>query len=270
MAESAAQGVDQMVWSLARECRPDDIAIVGVATPVATAAVFLARELLVPDLTVVVAASVDPTTGDIANQMLRPETMAGSAVGTFGQATIIDLIQRGGVTLQFISPAQVDGAGRINASRVPAADGQTRRLPGALALPDVAALVGRLVTYRVEHSTRFLVPRVLFVTGAARTERPGPAGRYGAGVVAAVTSRAVLRWEDHGVRLESVHAGESVADVVAGCGFPLTVDPPPATTPAPPPEAIELLDRVVDPHRVRMLESRTDRAAAIDRLKALR
>lgn len=273
MAEPGSESVgtvDRVVWSLARECRDDDVVIVGVATPVATAAVFLARELLVPDLTVIVAASVDPATGDIAEQMLRPETMAHQAAGTFGQATILDLIQRGRVTLQFISPAQVDGAGRVNASRVPAADGRTRQLPGALALPDVTALVGRIVAYRMDHSTRFLVPRVHFVTGAARTERRGPPRCYGAGVVAAVTSRALLRWEDGDVRVESVHAGGSAAEVVAGCGFPLAADPSPVTTPAPPPEAIELLDRVIDPHRVRMLESRAARAAAIERLKALR
>lgn len=265
-----SETVDQVVWSLARECRGDDVVIVGVATPVATAAVFLARELLVPDLTVIVAASVDPETGDIAEQMLRPETMARNAMGTFGQATIIDLIQRGSVTLQFVSPAQVDTAGRVNASRVPAPDGRTRRLPGALALPDVTALVGRLVAYRVEHSTRFLVPRVHFVTGAARSERPEPSWRYGAGVVAAVTSQALLRWDRDDVHLESVHSGGSAGEVTAGCGFPLLVPSEPATTAPPPPEATELLDRVIDPHRVRMLESRADRAAAIARLEAVR
>lgn len=233
----AVQTVDQIVWSLACECRADDVVIVGVATPVATAAVFLARELLVPDLTVIVAASVDPDTADIAEQMLWPETMARSATGTFGQATIIDLIQRGGVTLQFVSPAQLDGAGRLNASWVPTANGATRRLPGALALPDVTALVGRVVAYRVDHSTRFLVPRVTFVTGAASAERTAPSWRYGDGVVAAVTSRALLRWEADDVRLESLHPGESMHEAVAGCGFPLAVDPMPATTPTPPPQA---------------------------------
>jgi hypothetical protein len=47
---------DRMVWRMAKECRSDDVLVVGVGTPVATAAGMLARELLVPDVTVVVAS----------------------------------------------------------------------------------------------------------------------------------------------------------------------------------------------------------------------
>ena len=153
---------DALTWSLARQCRPDDVLVVGVATPLAAAAGMLARELLVPDLTIIMAASVNPRTHDVAESLTDPAAAARYAPGTLTQAEILDAIQRGRVTLQFVSPAEVDADGAINTNRV-----GDRRLPGALALPDVAVLVGRLVAYRAGHSPRFLVPRVQYVTGRA-------------------------------------------------------------------------------------------------------
>ena len=153
---------DALTWSLARQCRDDDVLVVGVATPLAAAAGMLARELLAPGLTIIMAASVNPKTHDVAESLTDPAAAARRAPGTLTQAEILDAIQRGRVTLQFVSPAEVDAEGRINTNRVGG-----RRLPGALALPDVAVLVGRLVAYRAGHSPRFLVPRVQYVTGRA-------------------------------------------------------------------------------------------------------
>ena len=169
---------DALTWSLARQCRPKDVLVVGVATPLAAAAGMLARELLTPDLTIIMAASVNPKTHDVAESLTDPAAAARRAPGTLTQAEILDAIQRGRVTLQFVSPAEVDAEGRINTNRV-----GDRRLPGALALPDVAVLVGRLVAYRAGHSPRFLVPRVQYVTGRA------------GGVRAIVTDKAEIALE---------------------------------------------------------------------------
>ena len=159
---SALDTADALTWSLARQCRPGDVLVNGVGTPLAIAAGLLARELLVPDLTIIVAGSVEPATHDVAEGLVDPSAVARRSSGTMGQAEMLDAIQRGDITLQFIAPAQIDGTGRINTNRV-----KSRRLPGPLALPDVAVLVGRLVAYRAEHSPRFLAPEVDYVTGAA-------------------------------------------------------------------------------------------------------
>lgn len=250
---------DQIVWSLAREARPSDVAVVGVATPIAAAAVLLARELLVSDMTVIVAASVDPAPFDIAEQITDGGAVARRSTGTLSQAQILDAIQRGRVTLQYVSPAQVDGTGQLNTSRVPAAGGGVRRLPGGLATGDIAVLIGRLVAYRAGHSPRFLPAEVTFATGAGHAG--GPAWRAeralpGAGVRTIVTDKAVLRWRDDagGWTLASVHDGTTVAEVVEGCGFPLHVDVSVATTEPPPAAAMELLDAVIDPSGIRRME----------------
>lgn len=258
---------DQMVWCLAREARPGDVAVVGVATPMAAAAVMLARDLLVADMTVIVAASVDPLPHDIAEPLRDAAAVASRSVGTMSQAQILDSIQRGRITLQFISPAQVDGLGRLNTSRVPRPDGTVRRLPGGLATADIAVLVGRLVAYRAHHSPRFLPSEVTFTTGAGhadgdgwRRERRLP----GSGARAIVTDQAVLRWdgERRGFRLESVHPWADLDAVVAGCGFPLLVDDHVPVTEPPSDAAMRLLDDVIDPLGVRRMEVPAERAAA--------
>jgi acyl CoA:acetate/3-ketoacid CoA transferase beta subunit len=240
MTSSAARCV---CWALARECRDDDVVIVGVATPLAAVAVLLARRLLVPDITVIIGGAVDPPDLDVAAMLVDPPAVGRGAPAVLGQGALLTLLQGGAFTLQFVSPAQVDATGAINASRVRDDDGW-RRLPGCLALPDTAALVGRLVAYRVDGDRRFAVDRVDHVTGLGRDEAARRRwGLCGRGVVTVVT--------EHGRR--------EIGDAVA------------ATRPlAPVPAAVgDLLDRELDRHSLIELESPTGRAAARARLAAV-
>lgn len=242
--------VDTLTWSLARQCRPGDVLITGVGTPLAIAAGMLARELLVPDLTLIIAGAVDPATHDVAEGTIDPAAVARYSTGVLRQTEILDSIERGAVTLQFVAPAQVDGRGRINTSIV-----GTRRLPGPLALPDTSVLVGRLVAYRADHSPRFLAASVDYVTGAGNVTR-------------VVTGLAELAVGDE-ARVLALQPGASVDDVVSGCGFPLLgVEDAPVAEPVPD-EALRLLRDVIDPHGVRELELRDGRARALATLAEL-
>ena len=264
---------DRMVWKLAQECRNDDVLIVGVATPIAAAAGMLARELLVPDLTVLVAASVQPSIHDIAQPMLEADFVARHSTGSFGQSDVLDLIHRGGVTLQFIAPAQIDQRGRLNVSEVPRPDGSMMRLPGPLALPDVACLVGRLIAYRAAHSRRFLVQEVDFVTGlgSADLDVRRAAHLSGQGLMAVITELGTLRFDPPTttVILESLAPGVSVEDVVAKTTFPLVIPADLGVDEPVPAEALELLNRVIDPHGLRGMEVPATRNSARERLDSL-
>jgi glutaconate CoA-transferase subunit B len=263
---------DRMVWRLAKECRNDDVLVVGVGTPVAAAAGMLARELFAPDLTVLVASAVQPATHDIARAMLEADYVASVSAGSLTHADVLDLIARGGITLQFVAPAQIDQRGRLNASEVPRPDGTTMRLPGPLALPDVSCLVGRLVGYRAAHSKRFLVQEVDFITGlgSADLKIREAAGLTGAGLTAVITDLGVLRFRPATatVAVESVAPGVGIDDVIARTSFTLdttgfiTEEPPPA-------EALELLNRVIDPHGMRGMEAPHSRVEARARLDAI-
>lgn len=265
---NAREIADRMTWSLARQCRPDDVMIVGVGTPLAAAAGLLARELLVPDLTIIMAAAVNPKAHDLAESFFDPTTAARHAAGVMSQPDMLDAIHRGHVTLMFVSPAEIDARGAINTSRTLGRDGVVRRLPGAFALPDVAVVMDRLVAYRTDHSPRFLVPKVQYTTGAGNElDRSGPVGP---GVTTIITSQAEIALASDGSPpvLAMLQPDAKLEDAIAGCGFPLTVsDQIPVAEPMPP-EARALLDEIIDPHAIRLLEVRKGRAAALDRLLA--
>ena len=205
--------------------------------------------------------------------MLEADFVARHSTGSFGQSDVLDLIHRGGVTLQFIAPAQIDQRGRINVSEVRRGDGSMMRLPGPLALPDVACLVGGLVAYRAAHTKRFLVPEVDFVTGlgSADLDVRRDAHLTGQGLLGLVTELAVLHWHPPTatVSVESLAPGATVDAVVAGCGFPLEIPTDLEPEEPPPAEALDLLDRVIDPHGIRGLEVPATRAAARARLESL-
>jgi acyl CoA:acetate/3-ketoacid CoA transferase beta subunit len=119
VSERAWTPDEQLVWCLARRVRAGDVLVVGVATPLAAAAAHLARAVLEPDVTIIEAAAVDVAEHDVADPFLRPDDVARSAVGVLTQVEILDAVQRGRISLQFVSPAQVDGRGALNTSRVP-------------------------------------------------------------------------------------------------------------------------------------------------------
>jgi glutaconate CoA-transferase subunit B len=236
----------------------------------ALCAALVGRELR-QNVTVIAAATVQPIGLDVSAITTNPSMVARHGVGTLTQLEILDQIQRGRITLQFVSPLQVDQRARLNTSRIRTAGGGWRRFPGGLAHGDVAVLVGRLVAYRAEHSKRFLVEEVDFTTGAGNehgSEWRTARGLPGNGVRMIVTDKAVLRPTD-GAQWRIVAAAAPLADLVEASGIPLVPDPVVASFSPPPPSALALLDEI-DPAGLRRLEVRADRPAAIAALGELR
>ncbi len=242
---------DWMVWRLSRQAAPGDVIVVGVATPLALCAAFVARAT-VPGVRVMVGGAVDPEPHDIAETVHDPASLPARSHGVLGQEALLSHLQRGTFTLQFVSPAQIDASGQINTVRV-TTPGGSRWLAGPLAIPDITAAVGRLAAYRAEHSQRVLVPQVDHVTGSGQQ----PAGwrqdyrLAGHGVQTIVTSQAEMAWNDGQYEVTSLAPGTSLADVRAGCGFALSD----AVEAASPPDSFGELLESIDPSRVRDLEA---------------
>jgi glutaconate CoA-transferase subunit B len=260
---------DRMTWAMANEVVDGDIVVVGVATPMALCAALLGRELR-DDVTVIAAATVQPRGLDVSTMASDQARVATHGVGTLTQFEILDQIQRGRITLQFVSPLQVDRHGRLNTSRIKTSGGW-RRFPGGLAHGDVAVLVGRLVAYRAEHSTRFLVDEVDFTTGSGsehgaewRATRQLPGG----GVRTIVTDQAVLRPAD-GSDWRIVAAAGPPRELIATSGIPLVPDPDLERFSGPPPWAQALLAEI-DPDGLRRLEVRAERQVALAALEGSR
>ena len=256
----------RLCWELARQTRPDDVLIVGVGTPLAATAALLAREVLHPSLTVLFGTAVAPRRIDLAASILDSTAAPRAAIGNYTQVEVLDLVARGGVTLQYVSPIEVDALGNVNASRVRRADGGWRRFPGSLAIADTAALVGRLVAYRVGHQRRFFPERVAFVSGASaveRARRDATVHGTGVGVTVAVTESATVRL---GERPQLVDYDGELATVSAEFGFAVDTTTSRLREPVPA-EVLAAIDSI-DPLGVRNLEDKDHRSAVLARISA--
>lgn len=219
-----------MVSALASFIADADVVGVGLGTPLAVAAALLARATTAPGAHLLVGGAVDPD-ADLATCLSGPEALVGMTAGYMPHIDTMDMAERQAMTLQFLRPAQVDGRGNLNTSRIGPRRGPSVRFPGGLATGDVPMLLPRLVAFLPRHEPRALPERVACVTGAGGGW--GGDAYVACGVVAVVTDLAVLAIEPEGARLVSTHPGVGAGDVVARTGFALEVPDDVPVTPGP-------------------------------------
>jgi glutaconate CoA-transferase subunit B len=252
-----------MACRLGREITDGDVVGVGLGTPLALAGALAARRAHAPRSHLLVAGALDPD-ADLITCMCGAAALAGRTPAFVPHVLTMEMAERQAMTLQFLRPAQVDGDGNANTSRIYDGDGSVKRLPGGLATADVWRILPRVVVYHTDHRERSLPDKVAFITGAGG----GDPERGTRGPTVLVTDRAVFAFTSDGARLESLHPGEDLEQVRNDTGFGFAVDDPVATTAEPAPEEVVALDQV-DPHAIRELELRATRSAAADRLARL-
>jgi glutaconate CoA-transferase, subunit B len=160
---------------------------------------------------------------------------------TSGGVELFDLAAQGRIDAFFLGGGQIDGQANINLTGTGDWPGTQVRWPGAFGSAYLYALVPRVILFREEHTRRVFVPKVEIVTApgtsAAGVYRPG-------GPKALLTSLALFSFDkNHGrFRLESVHPGHTLEEVLDNTGF--AFDRPPGTvaqTPPPEPERLALI-----------------------------
>ena len=147
-------------------------------------------------------------------------SLLGSRAHTFftdGARELFDCAGQGRIDVFFLSGGQIDGEGNINLVSVGDYDKPKARFPGSFGSAYLYYVVPKVILFRVEHSRRTLVPKVDFISApggsADNVFRPG-------GPVALITNRCLFDFD-------------MPADVPA--------------TPAPAPETLELMRKVVAP-----------------------
>lgn len=251
-----------MACRLSREIGDDDVVGVGLGTPLALAAALAARRCHAARSHLLVAGALSPD-ADLETCLRGAAALSGRTAAYVPHVLTMEMAERRSMTLQFLRPAQVDGNGNANTSRIPVGDGSVRRLPGGLATADVFRILPRVVLYHTDHRPRSLPPQVSFVTGAGGGD-PVAGTR---GPVRLITDRAVFEFTAEGPRLESLHPGEDLDAVRNETGFSFAVDEVVETAP-PSVDELAALDEV-DPHALRELELRSTRQAAAGRLATL-
>ena len=219
---------DLMVCALAREIHDGDVLGVGLGTPLAVLAGLLARRTCAPEAHLLVGGAVDPE-ADFATVLGGPAALVGRTAGFVPHLETMGMAESRRMTMQILRPAQVDGAGNLNTSRIGPRQRPAVRFPGGLATADVPSLLPRLVVYLPVHSLRNLPARVSCITGSGQ----GSVGRPPtAGVTVLVTDLAVIAFRRGRAMLASVHPWTSVEQVRARTGFEVTSEAV-AETPAP-------------------------------------
>jgi glutaconate CoA-transferase subunit B len=193
------------------------------------------------------ASSPIPGTASLLARARSHGTMRVSVLGsrrhncfTDGGRELFDCAAQGRIDAFFLGGGQIDGEANVNLVGTGGYPATEVRFPGSFGSPYLYFLIPRVILFREEHSPRVLVPRVDFIS-APGTSPPGVWRR--GGPAALVTGRALFSFdrERKRFRLESVHPGHTVADVVAATGFAFEAPATVPETPGPDAAALALI-----------------------------
>ena len=214
----------------------------------------LAQKSHAPDLTIIVeGGSIGPELLPGQLPISTNEMRVAYRARMLPRITDIFLFaQRGFLEVGFVGGAQIDRYGNLNSSVVGPYATPRVRLPGSGGANDIISLCHRVMVVTMHERRRF-VPQADFVTSPGFLT--GGSSRQDAGLLfgrvsRVVTDLAILGFDDStkAMRLEALHPGVSVDDVVDKTGFELMIpDSVPVTEP-PDHGELEML-RSLDPDR---------------------
>jgi glutaconate CoA-transferase subunit B len=236
----------------AREIKDKEIVFAGTGLPML--GTMLVQHTHAPNCVIVFQAGVvDCKLAHLPMSVGDPRTMrlASTSTGLFDVFTTV--LQKGWIDVGFLSGAQIDKFGNINATSIGDYYHPTVRFTGSGGSGDIACLSKRTVII-ARHEKRRLPERVDYITSPGWID--GPDGREKAGLrwggpCAIVTTMGVLRFDDETKEayLASHHPGITPQSIQEETGFALDISKA-VETKKPTEEEIHILRNVVDPERI--------------------
>jgi glutaconate CoA-transferase subunit A len=265
---------EQMVVSLSRHFDTESVCAAGAVSPLAIVSYMLAKKLHAPNLVTMMISSglVDPFVRPMLLLLAETVDFETSAFHCGGDDTYHWYYQRGLVSHEVVSAAQIDRFGRANNIMVTSPSGKKVRLPGQGGMADVANMHQNFLMYLPRHSPLSLVHEVEYVSAARGlvTDEERLAAGYRPGYTRLVTNLGIFEVNKATRLLELVATfpGVTVDEVRAQTGFEIIVAA--QFAPEAPPTALELrtLRTEIDPLGIRRLEliPGKERAALINEL----
>src|ERR1700674_3273662 len=176
-------------------------------------------------------------------------SLLGSRRQTFftdGGRELFDCAGQGSIDVFFLSGGQIDGGANINLVCTGDYERPKVRFPGSFGSSYMYYVVPKVILFRLEHTRRTLVEKVDFIsapgTSPENVYRPG-------GPIALITNRCLFAFDRarRRFRLESVHPGHTVEEVIANTGFEFDRPDTVPVTPVPSPETLRLMREAVAP-----------------------
>ena len=165
---------------------------------------------------------------------------------TDGGVELFDCAGQGRIDVFFLSGGEIDGEGNINLVSIGDAGKTTARFPGSFGSTYLYFVVPKVILFRTEHSKRTLVPKVSYISAPGGSD--DNVHRTG-GPIALITNRCLFSFDRQARRfkLESLHPGHTLAEVIVNTGFEFDRPPEVPVTAAPSAETLRLMRQVVAP-----------------------
>jgi glutaconate CoA-transferase subunit B len=176
-------------------------------------------------------------------------SLLGSPKHTFftdGGRELFDCAGQGRIDVFFLSGGEIDGEGNVNLVGIGDYEHPTVRFPGSFGSSYLYFVVPKVILFRTEHSRRTLVPKVAFISAPGGSD--DNVYRTG-GPIALITNRCLFAFDadERRFRIESVHPGHTLAEVIVNTGFEFDRPREVPVTPAPSAETLRLMRQAVAP-----------------------
>jgi glutaconate CoA-transferase subunit A len=265
---------EQMIVSLARHYDNESVCAAGAVSPLAIISYFLAKKMHAPNLVTMMISSglVDPAARPMLLLMAESVDFETSVFHCGGDDTYHWYYQRGLVSHEVVSAAQIDKYGRANNIQLTTPSGKIVRLPGQGGMADVANLHQNFLMYITRHSPLTLVEEAQ-IASAARgliTDEERQAEGLRPGYTRIVTNLGIfeLNKESGLLELMSLHPGISDEQIIQETGFAIIKAANFHESPPPTAEELAFIRTEIDPLDIRRLEfiSSRERASLIDEI----
>lgn len=260
LANAPATIDEIMVAWIASTIDDASICSVGSVSPLATVAYLLAKRTHAPNLLLMTANGglIDVATRPMTMMLAEPIDQQTAVQHCGGDDSYHQFYQRGQVTHEVVSAAQIDRHAQTNNIEVTSPSGKRIRLPGQGGMADVANMHRHFILYLTRQSPLSLVERVDYVSAARGllTSEERIAAGYQPGMVRLITNLGLFALDEatRELVLTHLHPGVKLEEVQAQTGFPLTVASDLTTTPVPGAATVALVRHEVDPLGMRRLE----------------
>jgi glutaconate CoA-transferase subunit B len=236
----------------ARELKDGELVAVGLGLPVV--ATFLAKRTHAPNISILFELGiVDPEPVHTGIGLSDPRIWYRGKIMSSFVDMLGTVLHKGLVDVGFLGGLETDAYGNLNTTLLGDPHGKFRHFTGSGGGNDIASCARRTVII-IRHEARKFNEAVSFVTSPGYLR--GGGDREAAGLRGApsrlITDKAVFGFDpiSKRMKLESIHPGITLDEVVENMSFqPIVPDDLPTTEP-PTGEQIRLIREVIDPERM--------------------
>ncbi len=223
-------GYEMMLISASRQIKANDIIFNAFHWPYL--AVHIARLLHFPNLYTVIEI------GNIQDQLIKPTRMPYSisdpvivpnSLFIGDSVDVLSVLQRGEITLAFLSTSMIDKYGNCNTTVIGSYDKPIYRLPGGGGATEIAALSKKVIWLLDEHTKRKFQDRLQYITDPGYLDGYDSRIKAGyppdSGPEAIISPLCIMRFDSKTKEayLDALHPNISIEEVKENTGWDLKV-----------------------------------------------